>query len=254
MLKNFFFSMKRTAMMNKYSPSESRYAAYEHFKDKAEKALKKGEKEQFNMLIGLFLERFSIAADNSIKDAEEKHYIKDYLITLGDKVIGPLKDFIAKQYSVAYPIEVLVQLEGRKECLDFLDSVLTMEDTLFDDPLVEKRIEILKHFAGDTHASVLKKAQVFLNDSDDRLVIAAIRFIRDYAFKDEKEFESVRDKLVEKFQEADTSARIRMEILNVFVEQEWKVSSSKTFEELLPEGYYVNAQGYLKTIKQKIEG
>ena len=120
--------------------------------------------------------------------------------------------------------------------------------------MVEKRIEILKHFAGETNAPILIKAQTFLNDSDDRLVIAAIRFVRDYAFKDEKEFEAVRDRLVEKFMDPETSARIRMEILNVFVEQEWKVSKSETFEALLPEGYYVNAQGYLKIIKQKYEG
>lgn len=241
-------------MMNKFSASESRYAAYEYFKDKAEKALKDGNAEDFSKYVGLFLERLAIAADNSIKDAEEKQFIKDFLKQLGSNVVGPLKDFIKDKYSVAHPIEVLIHIEGREQCLDFLDAVLHTDDTLFDDPLVEKRIEILKHFAGDTHASVLKKSLVFLNDSDDRLVIASIRFIRDYAFKDEKEFETVRDRLIEKFMDTETSARIRMEILNVFVEQEWKVSKSENFEALLPEGYYVNAQGYLKTIKQKFEG
>ena len=240
-------------MMNKFSPSESRYAAYEYFKGKVEKSLKTGDTEGFNRYVELFLERMEIAADNSIKDAEEKHFIKEFLKGLGEQILVPVKEFIKNKYSVAHPIEVLMHLEGRAQCLDFLDSVLHTEDTLFDDPLVEKRIEILKHFAGETHASVLKKAQVFLNDSDDRLVIASIRFIRDYKFADEKEFESVRDKLVEKFMDPETSARIRMEILNVFVEQEWKASKSETFEALLPEGYYVNAQGYLKIIKQKFE-
>jgi hypothetical protein len=240
-------------MMNKYSPSESRYAAYDYFKDKVEKALKQNNSEDFHKYIALFFERLTVAADNSIKDAEEKQFIKEYLKSLGDKIVEPLKEFIRKQNAVAHPIEVLVHIEGRKQCLDFLDAVLTTEDTLFDDPLVEKRIEILKHFAGDTHASVLQKAQVFLHDSDDRLVIAAMRFIRDYAFTNEKELEAVRDNLIEKFLDPETSARIRMEILNIFVEQEWKVSGSKTFEDLLPDGYYVNAQGFLKTIKQKIE-
>jgi len=240
-------------MMNKYSPCEPRYAAYEYFKDKIEKSLKTADTEGFNKYVGLFFERLTIAADNSIKDAEEKQYIKEYLKTLGDKIVPALKDFIKKQYAVAHPIEILLHLESKEQGLDFLDAVLTTEDTLFDDPLVEKRIEILKHFAGETHSSVLKKAQYFLNDSDDRLVIASIRFIRDYAFKDANEFEAVRDNLVEKFLDPETSARIRMEILNVFVEQEWKVSKSETFEALLPDGYHVNAQGYLKLIKQKFE-
>jgi len=240
-------------MLNRYSPCEPRYAAYEYFKDKIEKSLKNSNTEEFNKYVGLFFERLTIAADNSIKDAEEKQYIKEYLKSLGEKIVPALKSFIQKEYAVAHPIEVLLHIDGKKQCLDFLDAVLTIEDTLFDDPLVEKRIEILKHFAGETHSSVLKKAEFFLNDSDDRLVIASIRFIRDYVFADANEFEAVRDKLVEKFMDVETSARIRMEILNVFVEQEWKVSTSKTFEDLLPEGYYVNAQGFLKVIKQKFE-
>jgi len=240
-------------MMNKFSPSESRYSAYEHFKEKAEKSLKEGNSEEFNKCIKLFLERLAIAADNSIKDAEEKQYIKDFLKSLGNNIVPILKDFISNQSAVAHPIEVLVHIEGRKQCLDFLDSALTTDDTLFDDPLVEKRIEILKHFAGETHSSMLQKALVFLKDSDDRLVIASIRFIRDYVFKDNNEFDAVRDRLVEKFMDPETSARIRMEVLNVFVEQEWKVSKSDAFEALLPDGYYVNAQGYLKIIKRKFE-
>ncbi len=240
-------------MMNKYSPCEPRYEAYEYFKGKIDKALKNKDMEAFDKYVGLFFERLTFAADNSIKDAEEKQYIKEFLKSLGEKVLPALKGFIKKQYAVAHPIEVLLHLEGKKQCLDFLDAVLTTEDTLFDDPLVEKRIEILKHFAGETHSSVLEKAEFFLNDSDDRLVIASIRFIRDYAFADAKELEAVRDKLVSKFMDPETSARIRMEILNVFVEQEWKVSKSETFEALLPDGYHVNAQGFLKIIKQKYE-
>lgn len=243
--------MKRSAMMNKFSPSEARYASYDYFKDKMQKALSKGNEEDFKKFLILFFERLGLAVDNSIKDAEEKNYIKDYLKSLGEKIVQDLKEFIKNSSSVAHLIEVLIHIEGKEKTLIFLDSILDTEDTLFDDKLVEKRIEILKHFAGETNSSVMDKTKVFLNDSDDRLVIASIRFVRDYLFKEDESTESIKSLLMEKFIDAETSARIRMEILNVFIEQNWKVSGSKTFEDLLPENYYVNAQGYLRTIAKK---
>lgn len=250
-MKNLGWSLKKSAMLNKDAPSENRYASYEYFKDKIKKSLKDQNIETFNDIVDLFLQRISITVSNSIKDDEEKAYISAFLIELGELVVPPVKHFIEKQHIIAHPIEVMLSVVGKEETLNFLDTVLTTEDTLFDDPLVEKRIEILKQFAGSTHESVLNKAIVFLNDSDDRLVIASIRFIRDYIFRDDDLMEKVLELVTTKFVDQDTSSRIRIELLNVFIAQEWKVKGvKKQFEELLPEGYYINSQGYLRTIKQ----
>ena len=250
MFDKFFLNLKRSAMMNKFSASDTRYAAYEYFKSKGDKAIKNKDDATFKETINTFLERLAVSIDNSIKDAEEKDYIKKYMVSLGNVVIEPTKEFIRHNHLIAHAIEILVELIGKKETLDFLDTVLTTEDTLFDDPLVEKRIEILKQFAGSTHTSVLSKAYTFLADSDDRLVIATIRFIRDYVFSDNEDFETVRDAMINKFLEEETSMRIRIEILNVFVGQEWKAAGfKKRFEEMLPEGYYINSQGYIRLIE-----
>jgi hypothetical protein len=255
MLKNFFFGLKKSSYMNKFSPSESRQGAFEYFKDRAEKALKKGETEKFNETILIILERFTIAASNSIKDAEEKNYVKEYLISLGVPVVEPVKHFIKKSSVVAYPIEILSALVSQGQLLEFLDGVLTTEDTLFDDPIVEKRIEILKHFAGLTYSNVLSKVGTYFADSDDRLVIASIRFVRDYVFSDnDSDMEAIQEILTNKFIDEETSMRIKIELLNVFIDQEWKISSSrKRFEELLPNGYFINAQGYLKVINTAVK-
>jgi hypothetical protein len=250
-MKNLGWSLKKSAMLNKDAPSENRYASYEYFKDKIKKSLKDKNMDTFNEVVDIFLQRISITVSNSIKDDEEKAYISAFLTELGEIVIPPIKHFIEKQHVIAHPIEIMQAITGKNETLDFLDSVLTTEDTLFDDPLVEKRIEILKQFAGSTHESVLGKAIIFLNDSDDRLVIASIRFIRDYVFKNDNVMEKVLELVTTKFVDQETSARIRIELLNVFIAQEWKVRGvKKQFEELLPEGYYINSQGYVRTIKQ----
>jgi len=252
-ISNFGYNLKKSTMLNKHTPSENRYAAYEYFKDKVTKAQKESDVDAFNETIQIFLARFAIAVSNSIKDDEEKNYIKDYLESLGQAVVEPIKQFIMKNSIIAYPIEILISIIGKDKTLDFLNTVLTTEDTLFDDPLVEKRIEILKQFAGATHSDMLSKASIFLNDSDDRLVIASIRFIRDYVFSDNEDMDKIADAMAVKFVDPETSARIRIELLNVFLEQEWKVSGvKKQFEELLPEGYYINTQGFVRVIQHAV--
>ena len=252
-ISSFGYNLKKSTMLNKHSPSENRYAAYEYFKEKITKAQKDNDVNAFNDTIQLFLSRLSIAVSNSIKDDEEKGYIKDYLESLGQAVVEPIEQFITKNHVIAYPIEILRSIIGKEKTLDFLNIVLTTEDTLFDDPLVEKRIEILKQFAGATHSDMLSKAKIFLNDSDDRLVIAAIRFIRDYAFSDDEDMDKITEAMALKFVDPETSARIRIELLNVFLEQEWKVFGvKKQFEELLPEGYYINTQGFIRVIQHAV--
>ena len=240
--------------MNKYAPAETRAAAFEYFKDKADKALKNNKLDEFNEMLGLLLGRFTVAADNSIKDAEEKNEIMEYLVSVGTPAIETIKNFINKSHVVAYPIEVLFRLLNKEAVLDFLEGTITTETTLFDDALVEKRIEVLKHFAGETHPNMLSKTLTYLNDPDDRLVIAAIRFIQEYIFDKSDDLGPVQDLMINKYLDPETSMRIKIELLNVFINKEWKVAGhKKQFEELLPEGYFINAQGYLRVINNAVK-
>ncbi|HOW16718.1 MAG TPA: hypothetical protein PK443_03310, partial [bacterium] len=130
--------------MNKFAPAETRDGAFFYFKDKLEKAIKDNDDVQFNKIMAVLLERFSVSVQNSIKDAEEKNTIKDFIISLGDRSIEPVKSYIAKSHIVAHPIEILFELMDKDSVLTFLNDMLTTDDTLFDDPVVEKRIEVLK--------------------------------------------------------------------------------------------------------------
>lgn len=255
MLKNFFLGLKKTALMNKFAPTETRQAAFEYFQDKIQKAIKNNDEKLFDETIATLLGRFTVSADNSIKDADEKNTLKNYLVSLGDRVIEPVKDFVRKSHIIAHPIEILFSLMDEEKVLEFLDSLLTTDDTLFDDPVVEKRIEVLKHFAGSTHSNVLSKVATYFYDSDDRLVIASIRFVRDYVFSEkDSDIEKIQEIMIGKLVDEETSMRIKIELLNVFIDQEWKVTTSKKkIEEILPQGYYLNAQGLIKVINTAVK-
>lgn len=248
-VKNFSFNMKRSTLMNKHSPSENRYAAFDYFRKKIDKALNVKDTVAVEELIGILLGRLSFQISNSIKDSEEKDAIKDLLKNYAENSVEPVKKYIINNDSIAHAIELLGDLKGKDYKLDFLEKILTTEDSLFNDRLVEKRIEIMKQFAGETRPGILQKAKYFLNDSDDRLVIASIRLIRDYVF--EEDDEDVRTAIIEKLVDPETSMRLRIELLHVIIKQDWKVSGfKKKLEEMLPNGYFINAQGFLRVLEQ----
>lgn len=253
-IKEFNWNMKVSSFKNKHTSKESREAVFLYLENKIKKAYDNSDAETFNNVLKVFLERFGITISNSIKDEEEKENIKKLIIFFGEKTVFAIKEHIKNEFSIGYPIIILKELIGEDETLFFLDSIISIEDSLFDDRLVEKRIDILKYFEGKTLGSVLEKALFFLNDSDDRLVIASIRFIRTYEFSKTDNIELIKEKILDKFLDEDTSARIRLELINILIEQEWKISGyKKRIEEILPSGYYITAQGFLRTIDSAVK-
>jgi hypothetical protein len=248
-IKNLGFSMKRSTLMNKHSPSENRGAAFDYFKKLLQKAIENNDKNRINELAGIILGRLSYQIPNSIKDSEEKEYIKNSMKSFGEYSVEPVQQYIVNNESIAIAIELLYELKGREYTLGFLESILTTEDSLFNDRLVEKRIEIMKQFGGETFPGILGKAKYFLDDSDDRLVIASIRLIRDYLFDGDEE--EIRTAVIDKLVDPETSTRIRIELFHVLIKQDWKVAGyKKKLEELLPSGYFINAQGFLRVVEQ----
>ena len=253
-LKDFAWNMKVSSFKNKHTPKDNRDAAFDYFENKASKALSKNDILTFEKVLSVFTQRFGIVISNSIKDLEEKERTKNLFISYGEKSIIPLKEYIKNDYFIAYPISILNELIGENETLNYLNSILTTDDTLFDDKLVEKRIDVLKYFEGKTMSDVLKKSLTFLNDSDDRLVIAAIRFIRNYEFSKADDTNLVKDTIIQKFLNEDTSVRLRLELINIISEQNWKVSGyKKRLEEILPTGYYITAQGFLRSFNKAVK-
>ncbi|MBN1114984.1 MAG: hypothetical protein JXA66_06550 [Oligoflexia bacterium] len=251
-VSNLGFNLKKSTLMNKHTPSENRCAAMEYFKSKTDALLKKNRKDEAVEVATILLGRLSFTVSNSIKDSDEKEFVKEYIKGLGTVSVGPLKKYIVENDSIAHAIDVLRSIEGNDRTLDFLDSIITADDTLFDDKLVEKRVEILKQFAGETFPSMLSKSLAFLRDSDDRLVIASIRFLRDYVFEGEEDSRvpEAMEAMIDLFADPDASNRIRIELLHAFIEQNWRMSGfKKKLENGLPDGYYINSQGYIRVIE-----
>src|SRR6188508_3329947 len=54
--------------------------------------------------------RFSFVYDKSQQDEEEKQWVEDTLVDLGDRSIGPLRRFIMQGETVSFPLRVLEKI------------------------------------------------------------------------------------------------------------------------------------------------
>ncbi|MEQ9497026.1 MAG: HEAT repeat domain-containing protein [Deltaproteobacteria bacterium] len=82
--------------------------------------------EAYTALLG----RFTINANGQIADESEKRELVDQLVSLGEPVVEPLKQFIRSEKTIAFPIRALQKILGRQDSFDFLLETLLAYEPL----------------------------------------------------------------------------------------------------------------------------
>jgi len=215
---------------NKHQLSENRYAAAEGlYNDGSDEAL-----------AGL-LQRFNFTYDNSIKDKSEKEYITKLILKEGKRMIPLVKDYICRFENIAWPLKILGQLINKEEVLGFLLSVTSDEDSTFKEDVLEKRLDLMNYLAEFKDEAIVDKVISFLKDEEEEVRFKAIEVLGKQG--DEK----AREPILELYVSEEESMRIKMKVLEVFIETNWSVAGfRKKVEELLPEGYYLTRDGTIK--------
>lgn len=129
--------------------------------------------------IDALLERFTVTVASETSDEDEKAYVGD-LITdkLGRAAVDPIEKYLRNHEQVNWPLRLLAKLVSPEEFRTRTLRVLDRLDTHFD-RLPERKVEMLHVLV--EHASVdavADSAQRFLEDTDDRVRIAAIELLK----------------------------------------------------------------------------
>jgi HEAT repeat protein len=121
------------------------------------------------------LERFTINVASETSDEAEKEYVGELVTNkLRDAAVEPLEKYLRTHEQVGWPLRLLAKLVSPEEFRRRTLSVLGRLDTHFD-RLPERKVDILHvlvEHAGE--AEVADAATRFLEDTDDRVRIAAI--------------------------------------------------------------------------------
>ena len=210
-----------------------RYAQPEPRMDAAERLVRIGTPEAIYQLA----RRFTITSGNLEQDDQEKRWVRDLLVELGEKGVPPLQRYIRNHDELTWAMDALSKLLSPEELVRFLGDVL--QD---GDPVAirgSKAVQILNFLGGITSEEVSAVAARCLRSSDDTVRIAAVAVLRHY------QDPATRDDLLEALvSEEEDSARVRIAISDLFVETEWEVRGHRpAVERVLPDGFRISSRG-----------
>lgn len=212
-----------------------RYAQPEMRQDAAERLVAIGTPEAIYQLA----RRFTMTAGNLEQDDQEKRWVRDLLVEVGEPAVAPLRRYLSGHDEVTWAMDALRELLPAEDLAAFLLEVL--QD---GDPVVirgPKAAQILEFLAAVEAASAAAGIARCLESSDDTVRIAAVRALA------EKRDPTVREALLRALvSDEEDSARVRIAIAGVFADLGWEVRGFRpAVERVLPEGFRVTSRGLL---------
>lgn len=186
------------------------------------------------------LTRFTVRVDPSITDGEEKNAAFQGIVKNGDAAIGPVRDFLETADTLAWPLKILKELQTDEEVTATLLELLSKMDIEYErDP--QKKIDIIASFEERKDPQIVEAVTRFLGDMNETARFHAVCaiFAQDEA---QQAIEALTTALL-----AEESVRVRMMILDGFVEQGWSVTESKDeVTKKLPNGYSLGKKGEVR--------
>jgi hypothetical protein len=141
-----------------FRQSADRYAAMEKLKSD-------GSDEALFMLC----KRFSITADKTIEDQQEKQWVVDSLVEKGAAVLPALRRYMKDAAQLGYPLVVLSKVTDPAGVLDAIDELLAREEPGYTrDP--KRKIDIIEFLAEwdpATAEQVCRRVAPYLADFDE---------------------------------------------------------------------------------------
>jgi hypothetical protein len=225
----------RQKLLQKYGPPENRAKAIDQL-------VELGTPEA----LGALCMRFTISADPTITDAEEKERVLRLLIDAGEEAVAPVQAFLHQQEDgAAWGLRALAAIlpAGRLHPL-VLAEVAHLGRVYSRDP--EKKLMLLtwlrEHAAGAEGPAVEEAVLPYLEDFSDDVRIAATRALAALAGS-----ERTRDALIELLLRDKENLRVRGEVFEALAGLGADVKGHRpSVEALIAEPYYLDREGHVK--------
>jgi len=186
------------------------------------------------------LTRFTVRVDPSITDGEEKNETFLGIVRHGEAALGPVRDFLESSEVLAWPLKILKEIQTEEEVTTILLELLSKMDTEYErDP--QKKIDVLATFEERKDPRIVEAVTRFLEDMNE-----TVRFHTVGAILAQDEADAAVEGLTEAFL-AEESVRVRMRILDGYIERRWTLGDVK--EEALkriPTGYSLGKKGEVR--------
>lgn len=190
------------------------------------------------------LRRFTVQTPQASMDLEEKQYTVKLLIQMGRVAAEPILAYLKVEPDVTFPVKALKEILSPDEFYKSLTDVLTGLSAGYT-RWPEAKSVLIGNLPDEDFPRVANTVTRFLEDDDDDVCIAAI----DYLARNGDE--TIRERLLQTFLDAEARPRVRGRILHHFYEREWPVKGyRKKIEEAISLPFYLTSKG---TVKRKSE-
>lgn len=200
-------------VLNKYALSEDRFAAMEKLRDAATEEA-----------VVALAKRFSYAYDKSIQDEQEKEWVEETLVGLGQAALEPLRKHVRAATTLSYVLKVLGKIADPPKMLEILDELFATEPPGYTrDP--QRKLQILTWLAEWDRApaaEIARRAFPYLTDFDENVRFNAIQVLDTH--RDPIAAPALVSALVRKEEE---SRRIKNRLAELLAETGWSVGERR---------------------------
>ena len=190
--------------------------------------------------IRALLTRFTIRVDPSITDGEEKNLAFHGVVQHGEAALEPVREFLESSETLAWPLKILKEIQSEEDVSTTLLGLLSKMDTEYErDP--QKKIDLIASFEERKDPRIVEEVMRFLEDMNE-----TARFHAAGAILAQDEADAAQEALTKAFL-VDESVRVRMRILDGFIERGWKLDAVKDeANKKLPTGYTLGKKGEIR--------
>jgi HEAT repeat protein len=185
------------------------------------------------------LKRFTISSRVISQDIEEKQFVVGLLRDQGETAVAPILTYMKMHHQVDWAVEALASIVSPDELVRYLQEIIeAVAESEFAAP--DHRVSLVRAVHGHVREAITPTLGRFLSDTDDDVRIAAIEALVELG-------DTVRERLLDAYLEADDRPRIRRRIAEIFAEKGWDVKGYRpSMEDSLPEGFQLNAKGVVR--------
>ncbi len=190
--------------------------------------------------IRALLVRFTIKVDPSITDGEEKNAAFHGVVQHGEVALEPLRDFLESSDTLAWPLKMLREIQSEEEVTTTLLELLSKMHTEYErDP--QKKIDLIASFEEHKDPRVVEAVTRFLDDMNE-----TVRFHATGAIFHQDDAEPAQEALTTALLREE-SVRVRMRVLDGFVDRGWKLGRVKEeATKKMPTGYSIGKKGEVR--------
>ena len=190
--------------------------------------------------VAALLRRFTFIMDPSITDQEEKEAAFAGIVRAGRDGIEPIRAFVAKAESLAWPMRVMKEIVSEEEFVDELLLWLSKWDTEYA-KFIDPKIQILVALEENRGPKVRAEVERFLLDVNEVARFHAVGAL--LAQEDPEAIGPILECLVD-----EESVRVKHRILDGFIALGWTVPEERreAVRKALPSGATVDAEGHVK--------